>query len=305
MTVFRSFLLRVVGAISLALTAHSAWGQDNGDEAPPISIGDSSVGYVDSAIPATQMRVRFDLAEGINKPNRAEFLWAWPPPAGDGPALDESNVDYQSMTVYLEHAISPCLSGFVELGGLSVNPDENPNTSGLGDLQAGLKWAFWQDCDTVLTLQMRAYAPTGDESRALGVGHASIEPGLLLFKRCCQCNFEGELRYWIPIDGTPGREGQVVRYGAAVSRDYCLGCCQTVTPVVELVGWTVLDGQVRFLSQGVPVVEEADGDTIVNIKIGARTPLSPCSEVYAGYGHSLTGDRWYRDILRLEWRRKF
>ena len=167
-----------------------------------------------------------------------------------------------------------------------------------------MKWALWQDCDTTLTLQLRGYAPTGDEDRALGVGHASIEPGLLLFKRNCQYNFEGELRYWIPIDGTPGREGPVLRYGAGVSRQYCFGC-QPVTPVVEVVGWTVIDGAARFLSPGGPVVEDVSGDTIVNLKIGARTPITCCSEIYAGYGQSLTGDRWYRDILRIEWRRSF
>jgi hypothetical protein len=28
-------------------------------------------------------------------------------------------------------------------------------------------------------------------------------------------------------------------------------------------------------------------------------------DVYVGYGHSLTGDRWYRDIFRLEYRLHF
>jgi hypothetical protein len=282
------------------------WGQFalGQEDAPPISVGDSTVGYIDSAIPATQVRFRFDDAKGIDRANRAEFLWAWPPPSGPGPALDETNVDYQSMTAYVEYALTPGFSAFADVGGLLVNPDINPNTGGLADAQGGLKWALLQDCDSVLTLQVRGYAPSGDADRGLGVGHASIEPGLLLFQRTCEFNFEGELRYWIPIDGTPERAGSVIRYGAGISRDYWIGC-QPVTPVLEVVGWTVMDGSERFLTPGGPVVEDADGDTIVNLKIGARTPVTCASDIYVGYGHSLTGERWYRDILRLEWRSFF
>ena len=300
MSIYRQILTLLLFA-NLIILSHVARGQE---DSPPISIGDSSVGYIDSAIPATQVRFRLDFAEGINRSNRAEFLWAWPPPDGPGPSLDESNVNYQAMTAYFEYAIAPCFSAFADVGGLAVNPDINPNTSGLGDVQGGVKWALLQDSDSVLTAQVRAYAPSGDEDRGLGVGHASIEPGLLLFKRFNEFNLEGELHYWIPIDGTPERAGSVLRYGAGVSRELYVGC-QTVTPVVEVIGWTVMDGAQRYLSPGGPVVEDADGDTIVNLKVGARLPITCCDQLYVGYGHCLTGDRWYRDILRAEWRRSF
>ena len=47
-----------------------------------------------------------------------------------------------------------------------------------------------------------------------------------------------------------------------------------------------------------------DGDTIVNLKLGMR--YTDCNRtVYAGWGHSLTGDRWYRDIFRVEYELRF
>ena len=291
-------------ALLCAYVIHSGQAARGQNDEPPISIGDSSVGYIDSAIPATQVRFRLDAVEGIDRANRAEFLWAWPPPDGPGPALDETNVNYQTMTAYVEYALSPCFSAFAELGGMAVNPDINPNTSGLTDVQGGVKWALWQDHDSMLTFQLRGYGPSGDEDRGLGVGHASIEPGFLLFKRTSEFNLEGELHYWIPIDGTPDRAGSVLRYGAGISRELFIGC-QPITPVIEVVGWTVLDGAERYLTPGGPVVEDADGDTIVNLKVGARLPITDCDQIYIGYGHSLTGDRWYRDILRAEWRSSF
>lgn len=295
-----TIVLIVISIIAANPSASPAQIEDD----PPISIGDSSVGYVDNAVPGDIVRLRMDLAYGINRANRAEFLWAWLPPSGPGPELDESSVDYQRMSVYLEKEFSPCLSLFVDLPAVLSNPEVNDNAGGLSDIQAGVKWAFQRSCDQVASFQLRAYAPSGDADRGLGVGHASIEPALLLHRRLPdRWNFDGELRYWIPIDGTPDRQGPVVRYGVGVSRSFGCDCRYRLTPVVEAVGWTVVDGAARFLNEAmVPVTEDSGGDTIVNLKAGARFGFNTRSDVYAGYGRSLTGHRWYQDIFRIEWR---
>jgi len=49
-------------------------------------------------------------------------------------------------------------------------------------------------------------------------------------------------------------------------------------------------------------VTSAVGDTIVNGKIGVRTYLNNGIDCYVGYGHALTVDRWYSDIIRVELR---
>jgi hypothetical protein len=88
-----------------------------------------------------------------------------------------------------------------------------------------------------------------------------------------------------------------------------------VTPVVEFVGWTVLGGFESTASEvivstppaGIEVpkfhgVDDATGDTIINAKLGVRTYFGRGNDVYVGWGHPLTSDRWYRDILRVEYR---
>ena len=152
---------------------------------------------------------------------------------------------------------------------------------------------------------MKMYAPTGAEERALGTGHFSLEPGLLFYQQYDWLRMEGELRPWIPLDGTSGRQGPIVRYGLGLSADLSeVGVCG-VRPVAEVVGWTVLDGQARFLQEGVPVVEDADGATIVNVKLGARIQVNDTSDVYVGYGRAITGHVWYEDIGRIEFRTSF
>ena len=69
-------------------------------------------------------------------------------------------------------------------------------------------------------------------------------------------------------------------------------------------GWK-LDGRNLLLL-------DADGDTIVNFKIGLRLgfdhdglSLGDRSSLYAGYGRALTGDVWYEDVFRFEYRVAF
>ncbi len=271
----------------------------------PIIVGDSGVGYVDNALVGNQFRLRFDAAYDINQPNRSEFLWAWPPAAGPGPALDETGADYQSVSAYLEFAIDPDVSVFVDAPLVMSDPEVNPNTTGIGDLIFGAKAELLDDCDSVLTFQTKVYVPTGDEDATIGTGHVSIEPGLLFYQRMPGWTLEGELRYWIPVDGTPNREGDVIRYGIGASTDLsCHGLCG-VRPVIELVGWTFLDGLSRFVANGAPQVVDATGDTVINLKVGSRFQITDNRDLYIGYGHALTNDRLYRDILRAELRYRF
>jgi len=70
-------------------------------------------------------------------------------------------------------------------------------------------------------------------------------------------------------------------------------------------GWSVLDGKARFVTPSGVVTEDADGHTIVNAKFGARFLLGNQRDLYVGYGRSLTGQRWYNDIIRADVRFRF
>jgi hypothetical protein len=204
---------------------------------------------------------------------------------------------------YLEYAWLPNVSTFVEMGARFLNPDVNSNTAGLGDMNAGLRYALVQDeCDAV-TFQLRDYIPTGDAQRGLGTRHTSIEPALFWHHALGTCaGLESELRYWVPVGGTDFA-GDVIRYGVGGYFELYRNSCVRVSPVIELVGWTVLGGKESVATPtNVLQIQSAAGDTIVNGKFGLRVGIGESVDLYGGYGRAFTGERWYEDTLRLELR---
>jgi hypothetical protein len=266
---------------------------------------DSSVGYIDSALPRNTLRLRYDAAWDNNRPTRAEFFYAkGGVPFSPGPPLPETRVDYQEFTSYLEWALNPCFSVFAEGGFRALDPTFNANDAGIGDTNLGFKWAFVNQEGTLATFQMRTYIPTGIRHEGLGTGHVSLEPALLFNQRLAEyLTLEAECRYWVPLGGTDFA-GDVVRYGVGLSyggRNEQE--CWWVNPVAELVGWTVLGGKELVVRPPLaPVVKGAAGDTIVNAKLGLRLGYEDLGDLYVGYGRALTGDVWYRDVVRVELR---
>jgi hypothetical protein len=284
----------------LLLTASLAGAQ--GTSGPMVS--DSRVGYIDGAIPGDVFRFRFDANYNNRRPSRGEFVW---PKAGmpftPGPPFREKHLDYQDFSPYLEVAATERASAFVEMPIRMVNPVVNENTGGLGDMNAGFKYAFCYTEDLVASFQLRAYFPTGDNDRGLGNNHVSLEPALLVYAPLTErLNLESEFRIWVPVSGTDFA-GDLVRYGAGLSYDLYETCNLRVAPVVEFVGWTFLGGKAAFVGPtGLGAVESARGDTIVNAKLGLRTSVGGLGDVYAGYGRALTGDRFYENTFRVELR---
>jgi hypothetical protein len=274
---------------------------DGGDEG--LATRDSSVGYIDDAIPGTLFRFRADGTGNNRAASRAEFFYARTGPSGPGLPLPERRVDAQELFSYFEFAPTPRLSAFLDVPYRFLNPEVNANANGFGDLQAGGKWAFVYGPDLVATLQLRVYVPTGDARRGLGTNHVSLEPALLVFAPLGErVRFEGELRNWAPVGGTDFA-GDVLHYGLGLS---CLVYERpglNLRPVGELVGWTVLGGkQAAVFPDGREVAESAVGQTIVNAKLGLRLGLGEHADLYAGYGRPLTWTRWYENVVRVEMR---
>jgi hypothetical protein len=150
------------------------------------------------------------------------------------------------------------------------------------------------------------YVPTGNSTLGLGTNHVSLEPSVLLWQRLTErLVFEGQISDWTPIGGTDF-SSNIIHYGGAVSYTALEGCGWSVVPVVELVGWTVLGGkETASLGNNVFEIISATGDTIVNVKAGVRFRTSEWGDLYAGYGRALTGDVWYKDFFRFEYRVSF
>src|SRR5579859_4368223 len=152
----------------------------------------SAVGYIDSALPISQVRLRNDDAYNSNRPDRAEFFYAkcgcfavaGLDPTAKGPPLPEIRIQsYQDISPYLEYAVVPRLSVFVEAPVRFINPGANKNASGFADMNAGFKYAWLYSNCQILTTQLRVYAPTGDSQLGLGTHHTSIEPSLLMYQK--------------------------------------------------------------------------------------------------------------------------
>jgi hypothetical protein len=275
------------------------------DEPELPQVADSGVGYIDTALIGNRLRLRYDAAYDNVKPSRAEFFWPVGMPLGPGPG-PETSVDYQDISAYAEWSPRTGLSLFGESAFRFIDPELNDNTSGFGDLSAGFKLAWCEAPCRATTLQLRAYLPTGDGSRGLGTEHVSLEPAVLLYRQLtARVTLEAELRDWIALDGTDDFAGNVLRYGTGLSYRVTDGC-RPISAVAELVGWTVLDGMTAFSpTPGTSIIEDAEGDTIVNAKLGMRWRISPVSDLYGGYGQAVTGETWYDRTVRLEFRRSF
>jgi hypothetical protein len=281
-------------------------------------------GYLDDPIPGTRYRFRADGMFDDTTPDRAEFIYAKCGCFGGnakGPTNSANSfateVNYQELSHYLELAFSQRFSIFAEVPVrfIQIQFAQGPNldAGGLGDVNAGFKYALIACPDHYLTAELRAYAPSGDVSEGLGTGHASIEPGLLYWRRISErISIQGELRDWQALGGSDFA-GNVLRYGGEFGYDLVTGAaecpdCHAVeqtrlTMVTEVVGWTVLSGKETDISAPGDIGDAA-GDTIVNLKLGPRWTWGDNS-FYGGWGHALTKDAWYRDMLRLEYVRNF
>ncbi len=274
-------------------------------------------------------------------------------PKARGPQQLPGSLNFQDASAYMEYALNSRFSAFVEVPQRFVdfrhlfedhpesetkrNPADSPapgsrffpepnaenfgsfnNTpDGFSDLQVGIKAALLADPNEYLTFQLLTYIPTGFSRLGLGTGHVSLEPSLLYYQRLRdQVEFQAQFTDWIPVGGGAAA-GNVLQYGVGVGYDVYHRGSLRVTPITELVGWTVLSGYKSVFEPiaatsvpglELPVthgVQKADGDTIVNAKFGVRTYFGAASDIYIGYGHVLTGDRWYRDIVRVEYRLAF
>lgn len=331
-----AFALACFASLNIPAAAQQATSSNESKRELPILVSDSKTGYIDNAIVGNQFQVRFDAIYDVDRPDRAEFFYAkcgcfrevGADPAAPGPAPSlngrdplttkfvETSVDAYRLSLDLEYAFSDKFSVFANLPFTSLHPEVNSNAFGVGDIQAGLKYALLVSPRRYLTFQLRAYAPSGDAKRGLGTDHWSVEPGLLYFDQIgARTTLAAELRYFYSIDGSSGRgtgfsddfHGNVLRYGVGMSHEFGWSPTIKVAPVVELVGWYIFDGLESVSTDGTAstfMVKEASG-SIVNLKLGARIRFGEKDSIYVGVGHALTQKDWYENVVRVEYRRAF
>ena len=308
---------------------------------PAVQTPVSIVGYIDSAIIGSQIRIRFDAVFHNNAPDRAEFFYARYAGLNNGPGPNSvvADLNFQQLYLHAEYAPSKRFSFFAEVpvrwiqpqltvANVSSTTPFNANEAGLSDVAAGLKLAAVASHNQYLTFQSQAYFPSGNASSGLGTNHYSVEPALLYYRRLSdKVALEAQVGDSHPIGGSScqqpcnttlppppspkseGFAGDVFFYG--VGQSYVLYRREHVriAPVIELVGWRVLGG-LETNCVSVPKCSDqkgvsADGTNIVNLKVGARTMVGAHSSFYIGYGHQLTHAVCYTEIVRAEYRYSF
>jgi hypothetical protein len=293
----------------------------------------SMVGYIEDPTIGSRIRLRFDMATGNEVPDRAEFFYAKcgcyqldpepffdPDAPGPGPGVP-TELDFQQFYLFGEYALQDRFSLFAELpiraiqpqGFLDFGPEYAPfpDASGIADFKIGAKAGLVANESRDLTVQLRVSMPTGDAGEGLGSDLWSIEPALLYQENFSdRVRFEGQIGLWTPTDGSAGVDspdefsGDVLFYGFGPSFDVVSTDRLRFSPVVELVGWRVLNGfETNCDAEGCEF--DAEGTNIVNLKVGARTTFAARNSLYVGYGWNLTDAHWYDKILRFEYRYGF
>jgi hypothetical protein len=265
---------------------------------------------LDTTQPLNQFRFRFDAVYGYSPPDRAEYLWARPRnvAGGRGPPAPEPSVKYQDFRSLLEVG-SRRLSVATEIPIRVLDPVNNGNTAGLGDMNITTKALLLDGHSWQLTQLFRTYLNTGAVSKGLSNGHVSLEPGLLARHQWSDATYlHGELKLWFPIGGHPEHSGPIVRYGAGVSRVWYDADTFAVIPTLEFVGQSVLDGQTT-LAPPVRAVD-IDGDVVLHLHPGLRFVWDTCGDCgLLEFGISgaldLGSSGWYENLLRVEFRKAF
>lgn len=324
------------GTPATQTSTHSAKEKKTSKPSRPPSEG-SMVGYVDDAIVASQLRFRFDAGFHDNAPDRAEFFYAqYSGLNGPGPNSVVADLNFQQIYLRGEYASNQRVSFFAELPVRWVQPqlilaNVTPastftNQAGFSDVAIGFKLAAIASPSQYLTFQFQAHLPSGNASAGLGTGHSTVEPALLYYRKLSgKVTLEAETGDSHPIGGsscrnpcestnltgpkTQGFAGDVFFYGLGPSYAAYRTQHVRIAPVIELVGWRILGGLETTCGPEVDCADQigvsADRTNIVNLKAGARAMVGDHSSFYAGYGHQLTHEFWYKEIFRAEYRYTF
>jgi len=255
---------------------------------------------LDTAIDTPHFGIRYQIDSGLNVADRSEYYWATDPvgPGGDG-RVNTQDVKFR-LALGNEKAMA-----MTEYTMRSLDPRSAENTTGFGDMMIGARALLVDGKRTKLSTIFRTHLATGPSERGLGTGHTSLEPGLL--GRYChspETYLFGELKYWIPIGGTPDHAGDVLITGLGISTIAAESDVFAFLPTLEMRTLSFLFG-----SETTPggLNRRVDGVTAVEIYPGARFVLGPKGdtglwEFGVAAGITVADDDWFDTRVVLDLR---
>lgn len=258
---------------------------------------------IDSVQPSSNTRIRFGFDYGRQFVDRAGIYWG--KIGGPGPAVAERSVDAQEFRIAFETG-GEKFSVTTEVPFRAVNPENNRNHAGIGDLTLTTKTVLNDGTDWQLTQTFRSYFNTGAASSGLGTGHISFEPGLVArYKFRPQTEFHGMINYFFPVGADPIASGQAIHWGIGGAHTTFDSDDRALIQTIELTGWNVLNGT-ETVPNSLNVIS-SDGIEILNLTHGFRWVFDDSGDlgtVEAGFATVLpiTTDRWSNATFLLELR---
>lgn len=292
----------------------------DGIPGPPEHVGTQYAPFapflVEPAQPRTHLRLRYDNLLGIDRPDRSEYLWKRIDQGG--PSRPEQNVEFKQFSIYSETGTDRA-AGFLQMSVIGVNPDINHNSAGLGNLLVGTKAVLLDGADLYWISteipddhwQLSLYFGSGISlatsaaPRGITHGHFTLTPGLLTaYHLSPNTVFHGQLKFTIPMGGTPDFSGEVVEYGLALSHVVLAShidspACDHIAliPTLEFNAVSFLDGQ-QTTSRG--FVEPVDAETGLGLATGIRCVINERVDLGFLASRNITGSRYYREMYRFE-----
>lgn len=270
-----------------------------------VGIGEERVMHavfaLDRTEPLNNVLIRYDSYRGMVTPDRAEYFWANPL---TGPPLPERELDYQDLLFSMETG-GDRFSMVTEIPIRMLDPINNGNTAGLGDISFGPKAVLVKGKRWQLAHIFRTFLSTGSTLKGLGTGHVSLEPGLLIrYRWTSRTYLHGELKYRFPVGADPSFSGQVLRYGFGAATVLYETDTFAVLPTMEFVGWSVLDGQ-KTLPNG--LTADVDGEMFFSVQPGVRFVMGPKGdlglfELGISGAANLSNNGFFDSLVRLEFR---
>ncbi len=267
--------------------------------------------FQDGARPVTQMRLRYESVWDYSFPDKAEFLWAQEGTKGpknpSGGMGGESAVSYQTLSLYNEVAVDR-FSISTSIPYLSMSDNTFGGASGFGDMTIGTK-SLLLDCELIqLSFAFNIYAPIGNFLKGLGVGHVSLEPGLLMALKLTPSTYlQTDVLYRIPIGGDSGFEGPVLQYHFSLNQMlWQCGCNKGIKliGVVELNGYELLGGSYTDPTTGA-AGSARDVGTVLSIGPGVRLVICDKIDFGVGSAFNLTHDSVGDEMVRVDFRWRF
>lgn len=255
---------------------------------------------LDTARPSNYYRFRMDSVKRWLQPDKIEYLMARQGGSGKGTANIDSFVNFIDMRMAFE-AGGDKIGVLTEIPIRALDSEFNGNNVGLGDMSVAPKIMIMDEGHLQITQITRIIILTGYFTRGLGTGHMSMEPGFLMnYKMSCTTYLHGEFKYWFPIGADFTYTGTMFRYGFGIShllyerphQDFA------IIPVLEFVGYTILDGAASDPLTGGFV--DVGPQTIVNCLPGVRVMVAEGAEVGLQLGFNVTSTQFYSGMIRAE-----